>query len=89
MTNINDLLSEREETHGDFAEVAYTYKQFQSIITTRRNYWKISDSQRLALDMIAVKLSRLLCGDSNFSGHAEDIAGYATLIVKELEAKAL
>lgn len=89
MTNIDNLLSERQKTHGNFADVGKTYVKFQNIFNASNKYHKISDSQRLALDMIAVKLSRLLCGDYNFYGHAEDIAGYATLIVKELEAKHL
>jgi hypothetical protein len=34
---------------------------------------------REALDMIALKLSRILSGQANFKDHWDDIAGYAKL----------
>jgi hypothetical protein len=37
------------------------------------------DAQIEALDMIALKLSRILSGQANFKDHWDDIAGYAKL----------
>ena len=36
--------------------------------------------------MIAHKIGRILAGDPNHIDHWLDIAGYATLVAKELEA---
>lgn len=88
-TNIDAILSERQKTHGDFASVANTYARFQRIYRNADGYKNMTRSQKLALDMIAVKISRMLNGNANDPQHAEDIAGYATLIVRELEANPL
>jgi len=48
--------------------------------------WKyLKAEQRESLEMIANKIGRVLSGDSDFLDHWQDIAGYASLIVKELE----
>ena len=36
--------------------------------------------------MIAHKLGRICAGDPDFPDHYKDIAGYATLVAKELES---
>jgi DNA primase len=41
--------------------------------------------QREALEMIAQKISRALHGNPHEVDHWRDIAGYATLVVNELE----
>jgi hypothetical protein len=82
---IDIILSERQKTHGDFASVANTYARFQRIYRNADGYKNMTRSQKLALDMIAVKISRMLNGNANDPQHAEDIAGYATLMVRELE----
>jgi hypothetical protein len=38
-----------------------------------------------ALEMIAMKIARILSGNPNFSDHWEDIEGYARLVSNELE----
>ncbi|WP_257617167.1 hypothetical protein [Campylobacter pinnipediorum] len=35
--------------------------------------------------MIAHKIARILAGNPNYKDHWDDIAGYATLVSKELE----
>jgi hypothetical protein len=38
-----------------------------------------------ALEMIAMKIARILSGNPNFADHWEDIEGYARLVSNELE----
>jgi hypothetical protein len=40
-----------------------------------------------ALDMICLKISRIVTGDHNAVDHWQDIEGYAALIRKRLEGK--
>lgn len=82
MTDRDPLLVEREKTHGDFANNAAISQELKKIIhapTVLRNF---SDVQSEALDMIALKLSRILSGQANFKDHWDDIAGYAKLASK-------
>jgi hypothetical protein len=43
-------------------------------------------SQREACEMIAHKLGRIVNGDPNYADSWVDIAGYAQLVVNELES---
>jgi hypothetical protein len=72
------LLVERQKTHGDFklnAEISQGIKSWFDMPQTS----KLSKVHREALDMIALKLSRILSGQANFKDHWDDIAGYAKL----------
>ena len=82
------LLQEREKTHGSFAANA-TFAQgmrklFRVGITDGQTLFdshfdKMKPVHREALDMIALKLSRILSGQADFRDHWDDIAGYAKL----------
>lgn len=84
MSEVKEILNERAKTHGDFKEVAIWYGELKMIMARGESNCYFS-SQQLALDMICQKLARIKCGDANFKDHWLDIAGYATLVVNELE----
>ena len=77
MTDIEDVLNERGETHGDFSEVAYFAQRLREVFRQRGQL--ISDSHAESLDMIASKLARILAGNPNEPDHWLDIEGYARL----------
>jgi hypothetical protein len=79
---MTDLLNEREKTHGDFAETARMSQALKSLMGTGYRYPELSDVQCEALDMIAVKIARIVSGDANEPDHWRDIAGYAQLILR-------
>jgi hypothetical protein len=43
------------------------------------NWIRLTDVQAESLEMIAVKLARILCGDPDFQDHWQDVIGYAKL----------
>ena len=47
----------------------------------------LTSSQKEALDMIQHKIGRILNGDPTYDDSWKDIAGYATLIVNELNGE--
>jgi len=71
------LLSERGKTHGDYSMVAKVSHEIKEAM-----HWgprELSDGQSEALDMIAMKIARIVCGNPNEPDHWDDIAGYARL----------
>jgi hypothetical protein len=70
-----ELLRERQQTHGEFGVTAGISQAL------KREFAKaeLSDVHRECLDMIAVKISRILAGDARYRDHWDDIAGYAKL----------
>jgi hypothetical protein len=43
------------------------------------NWIRLTDVQAESLEMIAVKLARILCGDPEYLDHWADVVGYAKL----------
>ncbi len=73
------LVNERRETHGDWAVQAKCARDFKDLLDKWDRNRTLTPSQREALDMIAVKMSRILTGNPGFADHWQDIAGYARL----------
>lgn len=85
MTEVNEMLSERQRTHGLFREVSQTSQNLKSILRYTRNWADLSSSQKEALDMICNKMGRLLSGNPKFEDHSDDIVGYAVLLRRALD----
>jgi hypothetical protein len=78
---VNDLLAERQKTHGDFYDVAMTAQTLKDAMRRGKNWKVLDDTQRETLEMIASKIGRILAGNPHEPDHFRDIAGYAQLIV--------
>lgn len=76
------LLDERAQTHGDYALTAQTAQIIKQIIRQSPSYDDMDASMRESLDMIAVKLARIMCGDPYERDHWLDVIGYATLVLR-------
>jgi len=77
--DVNEILTQREKTHGKYADVAKLAQTFKEIIHDTPNWEKLNDGQKESLEMICNKMGRLLNGDHNFVDHWDDGAGYFTL----------
>ena len=77
MTTTEQLLSTRQTTHGDWNEQAKLAHDLKGLMHRSRQWNTMTPGQREALDMIAVKLSRICSGNPNEPDHYDDIAGYA------------
>lgn len=75
--NTTQILNERQKTHGKFDKCAEISQDIKHIIDKNDN--NLSILQREALEMIAVKIARILNGGHNHKDSWQDIAGYAHL----------
>lgn len=75
------LLVERQKTHGSFERNANISQELKSHF---KSLGLMPDKavHREALDMIALKLSRILSGQANYKDHWLDISGYAKLAME-------
>lgn len=71
------LLDEREKTHGDFLETSCISQRLKGVWNTR--VVDLSHAQQEALELICLKMARILAGNPNCIDHWTDIAGYAEL----------
>ncbi|MFA6159364.1 MAG: DUF6378 domain-containing protein [Candidatus Paceibacterota bacterium] len=80
MAEIQDILNERQKTHGDYREHAHVTQELKDIMRNHSGWDRLSAIQRESLDMFAHKIGRILSGNPAFEDHWDDIAGYAKLI---------
>jgi hypothetical protein len=87
--NTNQILSDREQTHGLFREVANYSQAIKQLMRTSRNWSRLDATQAQALEVVADKVARILCGDPSYLDHWQDGAGYFELAARDLvEAQA-
>ena len=84
---IDATLAERGTKYGKFIDqAAVTYKLKNVLREHSSNHSKsYSYDQAEALDMICVKLGRIVNGDSDYADSWVDIAGYAKLVSDRLQ----
>ena len=78
-----NVLNERRQTHGDWISQSQCAHDIKFLFRNA-GIKRLSVCQQEVLSMIAVKISRILHGNPNHPDHWEDIAGYATLALREL-----
>ena len=80
----NDLLNTRQKTHGSFNENAFISAYNKQFWRSRPGWERLTPLQQEALDMISLKISRILSGRPNEVDHWDDIAGYAKLAADQI-----
>ena len=73
------LLTDRNSTHGSFEDNARISQGLKEWMRGSSGWSKLTDVEREAMDMIALKFSRVLSGKSLEKQHWEDIVGYGQL----------
>jgi hypothetical protein len=88
---IGKTLNERQSQHGAFVDQTEISQALSEVMHRATNYKSLTPYQRESLEMIQVKIARILEGDRNCPdhwcncpGHWRDIAGYATLVERAL-----
>ena len=84
MSITDQILSDREQTHGLFREVASYSQAFKNMMRTSRNWQRLDVAQAQALEVVADKVARILCGDPSYQDHWQDGAGYFELVLRDL-----
>lgn len=82
MTDIRDTLKERgsSHNHGSYTELASLSQCLKRLMRGSRGWHDLPPDMRESLEMISVKIARILCGDPAHVDHWRDVCGYAKLI---------
>lgn len=81
--DVNQMLEEREKTHGCFRDQSRISQGLKQIVVNSAN--DLDADMLEALEMICHKMARILNGNPMAHDHWIDIAGYATLVANRLE----
>ncbi len=66
-------------------EDAAICQQLKEVMFREPGWARLLPDQRQALEMIQVKVARILNGDPNWEDSWQDISGYATLVLNRLK----
>ena len=81
---IGQILEERGSRYGEFEDQARLSQALKD--TMRHGGWdRLGDDQKEALEMMAVKMARILNGDPDHIDSWIDIVGYTQLVVDRME----
>lgn len=74
-----DPTTVRGQTHGNFINNADIALTLRSVMRSANNWQRLSRSQQLALEEIALKIARITTGDPKFRDSWLDLVGYSKL----------
>lgn len=84
MTDVESILAERGKRYGEFTGHAEITQGMKAAMRQSTNWDRLRPSHVEALEMICHKIGRIINGDPDYPDSWDDIAGYATLVSKEL-----
>jgi hypothetical protein len=82
--SISEILTERQSTHGSFTEHSKIAQDLKRTVHAAAGWPVLTDAMKESLDMNCHKMARILAGKAAYKDHWDDIAGYATLVAREL-----
>lgn len=85
MSNIDSTLKERGGNYGNFLDQSTIAGRIKDVMINSPQWDYLDYDMKEALDMIAVKIARLLNGNPNHLDSWHDIIGYTRLVEKRLE----
>lgn len=85
MSLIDDILKERNKTHGDFDKQSELVQALEHAIRLSKNWDILPAHQKEALEMIMRKVSRILVGEPAHIDSWADIVGFAQLVINQLK----
>ncbi len=86
MDNIQAIIAERQNIHGEYTDTARIIQSLKGIINNElldrneRGQQPLNPVQLESLAMIVHKIGRIISGKPDFVDHWDDIAGYAKLV---------
>jgi len=87
-SNLDETLRDRGNKYGSFRGNASTTQGMYAIALTGENTRALTSCHKEAIHMILHKISRIMNGDPDHVDSWLDIAGYAQIMIKEIEIRA-
>lgn len=85
--DVDAILNERGSRYGSYVETARVSQNIKRAMADSPNWGALPDDMRETLEMLALKIARLLNGDPEYVDNVIDIIGYAQLVADRLQGK--
>lgn len=81
---IESTLEARGKQYGDFPTQSTVAQNIKRAMRHSPNWHDLTDDKKECLEMLAMKISRILNGNPEYHDSWHDIVGYATLVANTL-----
>ena len=78
------IINERDSKYGSYISQSEISQGIKGVMVNSKNWCELSPCMKESLELIALKISRILNGDPLHKDSWQDICGYAELINKHL-----
>ena len=85
MSDVKATLTARGQRYGSFSRNAQFTQTIKQIMRSSQNWDHLADDQKEALEMLAHKVARILCGESMYIDSWRDCIGYLQLVCDRLQ----
>lgn len=85
MTDIRKTLKERGKRYGSFPGNAAIAQRLKLAMRVSPMWDSLADDQKEALEMVQVKISRILNGNPDYHDNWHDIIGFTQLVADRLK----
>lgn len=82
---IDQILEERGSSYGNFGSQALISQNIKAAMRHSPNWQKLPADMKESLEMVALKIGRILNGNPSYIDSWTDVVGYAQLVVDRLE----
>lgn len=86
-TNVDAILNERGSRYGSYVETARISQNIKRAMADSLNWSILPDDTKETLEMLALKIGRLLNGDPEYADNVIDIIGYTQLVLDRMNGK--
>jgi len=83
--NVHATIQERQKQYGSFKINAHISQGIKKAMRNSTAWVDLSDDKKEALEMIAMKISRILTDRADYEDNWHDIAGYAIRIEETIK----
>lgn len=88
MTDVRKTIAKRASVYGSFEDNANVAQRIKDAIRLDPHWQKLPPTVKEGLDLIALKMARMVTGDWTYPDNPRDIAGYALRLEEFCKASA-
>lgn len=85
--SVSQTLNDRGQNYGKFSGQSAISQKLKSVLKYQPGWSNMSTSQQESLEMVCHKMARIVNGRADYDDSWRDIAGYAMLVVEQLNGK--
>jgi hypothetical protein len=83
--SVDDTLARRATKYGAYKDISRVTEYLYEALRKEASWDDMPDPHKVSLFFICNKLARIVVGDANYTDNWHDIAGYASLVERELK----